>query len=153
MYNHGDFVYHQGGSVSFRRCCCAFVLVGFLSIESRAETTDERFRDLLLTASYSTAIGAALGAALLTFTDRPSENLAYIARGAAIGFLSGALIGSVLVFSPLFIEEPFYSDSTATDRLDLVLDPALVGRRLTLSPVISDWRVVEVATKVVLYRF
>lgn len=139
--------------MSLRGWCCVFALAGLLSVESRAETTDERFRDLLLTAGYSTAIGAALGTALLTFTDKPSENLGYIARGAAIGFLAGALVGSVLVFTPLFVEEPFYSDSTAIERLDLVLDPVVVGRRLTVSPVISDWRVVEVAVKATVYQF
>ena len=73
------------------------------SVAARAETGEARFRNLLMISGYSTVIGAAFGAALLAFTAEPGENLDYIARAAAIGFLGGVAVGSFMVFSPLFI--------------------------------------------------
>ena len=123
------------------------------AITARAETGDERFRNLLMISGYSTVIGAAFGAALLAFTAEPGDNLDYIARGAAIGFLGGIAVGSFLVFSPLFIEEPWSLNATPMQQLDLVLDPALVDAKLTLSPVISKHGVSALAAKVSLWRF
>ena len=120
------------------------------AVSGRAESSDERFRSLLVTTGYSTLIGTMFGAAILPFTDRPMDNLRYIAQGAAIGFLGGALIGSVLIFSPLFIEDdPVFSNSY----LDRVPEPR--GARVTLSPLISykDWRVRGIASRWTIYRF
>jgi len=123
------------------------------SFVARAETGDERFRDLLMISGYSTIVGAAFGAALLAFTAEPGDNLDYVARGAAIGFLGGLAVGSFLVFSPLFIEEPWSYNISPMRQLDLVLDPALVDARLTLSPVFSRRGVHALAARVSLWRF
>lgn len=120
------------------------------AVNGRGETSDERFRSLLVTAGYSTLIGAMFGAAILPFTDRPMNNTPYIFQGAAIGFLGGALIGSVLIFSPLFIEDdPVFSNSY----LDRLPEPATV--RVAISPLISysDWRLRGIAGRWTIYRF
>ncbi len=136
---------------------CVRLLVVLLSMTgsviARAETGDERFRNLLMISGYSTVIGAAFGAALLAFTAEPGDNLDYVARGAAIGFLGGIAVGSFMVFSPLFIEEPWSRNLSPMQQLDLVSDPSLVDARLTLSPVFSRRGVTALAARVSLWRF
>lgn len=138
-----------------RRVHLSVVLLSLMtsSFVARAETGDERFRDLLMISGYSTIVGAAFGAALLAFTAEPGDNLDYIARGAAIGFLGGVAVGSFLVFSPLFIEEPWSHNSSPMQQLDLVLDPSLIDARLTLSPVFSRQGVHALAARASLWRF
>ena len=123
------------------------------SVAARAETGEARFRNLLMISGYSTVIGAAFGAALLAFTAEPGENLDYIARAAAIGFLGGVAVGSFMVFSPLFIEEPWSHNSSPMQQLELVFDPSLVDARLTLSPVLSRRGVAALAARVSLWKF
>ncbi|HYX34059.1 MAG TPA: hypothetical protein VE954_13180 [Oligoflexus sp.] len=65
-------------------------------------STEERFQDLFVTAGYGTAFGAAFGAALLSFQAKPDQNLRFVAIGASVGFIGGSLIGSYLIFSPVF---------------------------------------------------
>lgn len=65
-------------------------------------TTEKRFQDLFVTASYGTAFGAAMGAAVLSFQKKPEENLRFVAIGASIGFITGSLFGSYIAFSPVF---------------------------------------------------
>lgn len=79
-------------------------------------STQERFQDLFVTAGYGTAFGAAMGAALLSFQDRPDESLRYVAIGASLGFITGSLLGSYIVFSPVF-----QTDTPQTSRLPLAL--------------------------------
>lgn len=122
------------------------------AVGGRAETSEQRFRSLLVTTGYSTLIGAMFGAAILPFTDRPMDNPKYIFQGAAIGFLGGALIGSVLIFSPLFIEDdPVFSNSY----LDRIPEPPTPETIVTISPLVSysNWRVHGIASRWTIYRF
>ncbi len=67
-------------------------------------STEERFQDLFVTAGYGTAFGAAFGAALLSFQAKPDQNLRFVAIGASVGFIGGSLLGSYLIFTPVFTE-------------------------------------------------
>jgi len=69
-------------------------------------TTEERFQDLFVTAGYSAAFGAALGAAFLAFEPNPSEKLQYISIGASLGFIGGSLAGTYIIFQPMFGAAP-----------------------------------------------
>ena len=75
------------------------------SRQAAAQATDERFQDLFVTAGYSTAFGAALGAAFLAFTDEPASQLRYVAMGASLGFIGGSILGTYIIFSPMFVVE------------------------------------------------
>ncbi|MBP9709300.1 MAG: hypothetical protein KBD78_16820 [Oligoflexales bacterium] len=75
------------------------------SPQASAQATDERFQDLFVTAGYSTAFGAALGAAFLAFTDEPASQLRYVAMGASLGFIGGSILGTYIIFSPMFVAE------------------------------------------------
>jgi putative copper export protein len=68
---------------------------------ARAQSSEERFQDLFITAGYCTAFGAALGTAFLAWTENPAENLRYVAVGASLGFIGGSLLGTYVIFSPM----------------------------------------------------
>ena len=136
-----------------RLCLLLIVLLLSVGTSARAESGTDRFRDLLRISGYSTVIGAAVGAALLAFKADPGDNLDYVARGAALGFLSGAAVGAFVVFSPLFIEEPWARRTSPLQQLELVFDPALVGAKLTFSPVISSQGVHALALRASLLEF
>ena len=74
--------------------------------------TEEHFQELFMTAGYSTAFGAALGAAALGLTDSPAEKLQYLATGASIGFITGSIIGTYIIFTPIFSYRPQYGLNT-----------------------------------------
>ena len=75
------------------------------------QSTEERFQDLFVTAGYCTAFGAAIGAAFLSFTNYPTQNLEYVAVGASLGFLGGSALGSYVIFSPMVVSNSTSSSS------------------------------------------
>lgn len=70
--------------------------------QSHFASTEQQFHDLFVTAGYSTAFGAALGAAFIGLTSKPGENLHYVAIGASAGFITGSLLGTYIILSPSF---------------------------------------------------
>lgn len=75
------------------------------SVTAKAQSSEERFQDLFSTAGYACAFGATLGAAALAFQPQPEKHLKFIAVGASLGFIGGSLLGSYIVFSPVFAGE------------------------------------------------
>src|SRR4051794_24531918 len=75
-----------------------------LPAAAAAQSTEERFQDLFVTAGYTTAFGAALGTAFLAFTADPAANLRYVAVGASLGFIGGSALGSYIIFSPMLTD-------------------------------------------------
>ncbi|MEZ4742421.1 MAG: hypothetical protein R3B45_08245 [Bdellovibrionota bacterium] len=71
---------------------------------AQSSDTEERFHDLFIIAGYSTAFGAALGAAVLGLTANPSSKLNYVYAGASIGFICGSIFGTYVVFSPMLVD-------------------------------------------------
>jgi len=69
-----------------------------------AQSTEQKFNDLFVTAGYCTAYGAAIGTALLSFKEDPSENLKFVAVGASLGFIGGSILSSYLIFSPGLVQ-------------------------------------------------
>jgi drug/metabolite transporter (DMT)-like permease len=93
----------------------AAILLGaalLTSPSANAQSTEEKFNDLFVTAGYCTAFGAAIGTAFLAWTDDPSENLKYVAMGASLGFLGGSILGSYIIFSPGLVQEEGPQGST-----------------------------------------
>ncbi len=79
-----------------------------LTLSSQAiagEGTEEKFQEVFVTAGYSTAFGAAIGAACLAFASEPASKLSYVAVGASLGFIGGSLLGTYLVLSPVLISD------------------------------------------------
>lgn len=85
---------------------------------ANGQSSEERFQDLFSTAAYACAFGATLGAAALAFQPEPEKHLKFIAIGASLGFIGGSVLGSYVVFSPIFAGElpdrpatPYLSDA------------------------------------------
>ena len=77
----------------------------FTPSPSRADSElEEKFQDMFVTAGYSAAAGAAIGAALLTFQDAPLKQLKFISIGASVGFLGGTALGGWMAIAPIFVE-------------------------------------------------
>lgn len=66
----------------------ALSLIGLAS--PKGALADEVMTDTLRGATYGGAIGALIGGAVMVLSDDPSNNLSYIATGAAVGVLGGA---------------------------------------------------------------
>lgn len=75
--------------------------MNFSETKSFGQTTEERFHDLFVTAGYTTAFGAAFGAAILGLRKDSALDLQYIYAGASLGFIGGTLFGSYIIFSPV----------------------------------------------------
>lgn len=95
----------------------------------QAQTVEERFQDLFMTAGYATAFGAALGTAFLAFHEDPSAHLRYVAVGASLGFLGGTVLGSYVVFSPMITD----ADQSASDN-SLIASNAVPVNGLAIRP-------------------
>jgi membrane associated rhomboid family serine protease len=65
---------------------------------------ESNFKDMFVTAGYSAAAGAAVGAALLAFQNEPMRHLKFLSVGASLGFLGGMSVGSWMVIAPIFAE-------------------------------------------------
>jgi hypothetical protein len=102
--------------VAMRRLALSAVALttaaAFAAPAAQAQTTEERFQDLFVTAGYATAFGAAIGTAFLAWTDDPASNLKYVAVGASVGFLGGSILGSYIIFSPLVGDASHPQEST-----------------------------------------
>lgn len=115
--------------------------------KAMAQSTEERFHDLFVTAGYATAFGAALGAAALSFKPDPENHLRFIAIGASLGFISGSVLGSYVVFNPMFAsDEP-------KDKPDYIAATSTKG--ITLMPTFSqkDYKLAAVTGGVTLFNF
>ncbi len=78
---------------------------GLCPSNARAESELEgKFQDMFVTAGYSAAAGAAIGAAVLTFQDDPLKKLNFISIGASLGFLSGTALGGWIALAPILVE-------------------------------------------------
>ena len=82
------------------------------STKAYSQATEEQFHDLFITAGYSTAYGAALGAAFIALTENPSEKLSYIYVGASLGFIGGSLLGTYFIFSPMLTDGTTQTENT-----------------------------------------
>jgi hypothetical protein len=61
--------------------------------------TKQSFHNIFTTAGYSSALCAAMGAAILGLSKNPSDNLNYITMGASIGFIGGVALGTFMNIS------------------------------------------------------
>ena len=78
---------------SFKRG--AVLAVTFLFLANPCLAADNAFRTIFQDVFYGGLSGALVGAAVLAFTDKPSDHLDYIGYGAAAGVLVGATYGAV----------------------------------------------------------
>ena len=121
-----------------------FVVLNF-SFSARAsslEMSSQKFHQVLTTAGYSSALGAAVGLAVLGLSKNPQDNLSYVISGASIGFLSGAILGGVLSLynnDSEYLDGEFVSSSDSDFNYDLTLTSSKTKKQdwLVLLPVLS----------------
>lgn len=59
-----------------------------------------QMRRFLTSCAYGTGVGALAGVTALAFSEKPGENLNYVARGASLGLYAGIGVGIFLVNQP-----------------------------------------------------
>ena len=86
--------------------CLILIALGTQQAETAlAESELEgRFQDMFVTAGYSAAAGAAVGAAVLTLQDKPAKHLKFISIGASLGFLGGTAFGGWMALAPILVD-------------------------------------------------
>lgn len=75
------------------RLISLLTLMSMLTGASTAFADDNAFRETFQDAFYGGAVGALVGAALMTFTKKPADHLDYMGYGAAAGILAGTAYG------------------------------------------------------------
>jgi hypothetical protein len=118
------------------------------STRALAEDTEERFHDLFITAGYATAFGAALGTAVLGLAPDPGQKMHYIYAGASLGFIGGSILGSYVIFSPMFADtydligpgRPIAS-ITSDRRSKIVIRPLFDPRSRNLTGAGAIWNI------------
>jgi hypothetical protein len=108
-----------------------FVFVIFPNIfgNAEAQSTEERFQDVFITAGYATAFGAALGAASLSFYEHPEEHMKDVAVGASLGFIGGTLLGTYVVLTPVLAgKDSENKASKSSDRIALIPNLSDAGK-------------------------
>ena len=76
-----------------RKLVAVMTLVSLLSTASSAFAGDDTLREVFYDAFYGAGIGALIGAALMVFTNRPTDHFDRIAYGAASGVIVGTVYG------------------------------------------------------------
>lgn len=69
--------------------------ITFIFLANPCLAADNAFRSVFQDVFYGGLSGALVGAAVLAFTNKPSDHLDYIGYGAAAGVLVGATYGAV----------------------------------------------------------
>ena len=112
---------------------------------------EQRYQDVFVSAGYATAMGAAVGAAILVFQEDPTDHLRYVALGASIGFFAGTAFGTYVAVAPAFAST---HDGTALGRPDYLAAGAS-ERQLILQPVVqtNTWRLSGLEAGMVLAKF
>ncbi len=112
--------------------CLALLLANQPTFAQDQITTEKRFQDVFVTAGYSTALGAALGAAMMGLSSNPAGRVRYIAVGASIGFISGSLLGTYVVLAPVFVTESVSESAPMSEHETPQVAP---DTKLAISPV------------------
>ncbi len=73
----------------------AVILVTLISMATPCLAAENSIKTVFEDAFYGGLVGGLVGAALLAFTDHPSDHLDYIAYGAAGGVLVGTTYGAI----------------------------------------------------------
>lgn len=115
-----------------------------------ALTLEHKYQEVFVSAGYATALGAAVGAALLSFKEDPSDNLRYVAIGASIGFFAGTVFGTYLVVAPSFA----LHDEQMVGPTELNV-AEVKEYQLIVQPTVSttSWKIRGIETGMVLARF
>lgn len=86
-----------------------------------------------MSCTYGVLAGTLVGAATLAFTDKPSDNLNKVARGASLGLYTGILLGLYVVYIVPGMDDNPEDEEDPLARLDkfpLLVQPKFEGGQL-----------------------
>jgi hypothetical protein len=81
---------------TLRSLVISLIFVSLTFAAPRAQAA--AMREFILSCTYGVLAGTMMGAATLAFTERPSDHLHRVARGASLGLYAGILLGAYVVF-------------------------------------------------------
>ncbi len=78
-----------------------------------------------MSCTYGVLAGTLVGAATLAFTDKPSDNLNKVARGASLGLYTGILLGLYVVYIVPGMDSPAEEEDPVArlDKLPIMVQP------------------------------
>ncbi len=79
--------------MNFIKKVAVVLLFAFVFSSSATAYSEETMQHTMQSTLYGGVIGALLGGALVLLSDKPGDNLSYIASGAGVGLLVGAAYG------------------------------------------------------------
>lgn len=117
----------------------ASLLVLAAPASSYADTTT---REFVTSCTYGVMAGTLVGVASLAFTDKPSDSLNRVARGASLGLYTGILLGIYVVYIVPGMEKEEEDPVAAFDNLPVIVSPTL-SENNTLDGARADWRILR----------
>lgn len=142
--------FHQKLAVMALALAATLGLIKSTAADASALTLEHKYQEVFVSAGYATALGAAVGAALLSFKDDPSNNLRYVAIGASVGFFAGTAFGTYLVVAPSFAMKdddkvgPGTFNATDAKPYQVVVQPTVSTQ---------SWKIKGIESGMVLARF
>ncbi|MGE0527091.1 MAG: hypothetical protein AB7G93_18925 [Bdellovibrionales bacterium] len=122
----------------------------FFSLSARAQTPSAAgnpTREFIMSCTYGVMAGTLVGAASLAFTNKPSDNLNRVARGASIGLYTGILLGLYVVYIVPGMMEEDIPEEDPLARLPFLLTPTFADRGPGHEPQIdglkADWTILR----------
>lgn len=102
--------------------------------EYQPEPTGNPTREFVMSCTFGVLAGTLVGAASLAFTDKPSDSLNRVARGASLGLYTGILLGLYVVYIVPGFEEPEVEEEedpvAVVDRLPFLVMPRFESDKL-----------------------
>lgn len=118
------------------------LILGFHVPVARA-AQDTSGREFLMSCTYGVLAGTLVGAASLAFTQKPSDNLNIVARGASLGLYAGILLGFYVVYIVPGLEAGADEEPVARlNRIPFTISPTFLANN-KLDGVHADWTVLH----------
>ena len=122
-----------------KRCCVLLTALSLIGFSAHASPT----REFIMSCTYGVMAGTLVGAASLAFTDKPSDNMNKVARGASLGLYTGILLGIYVVYIVPGLEVEEEEDPVALiDKLPVLVEPTF-GREDQVDGLQANWRVLR----------
>jgi len=100
-------------------------------------------REFIMSCTYGVLAGTLVGAASLAFTDKPSDSVHRVARGASLGLYTGILLGLYVVYIVPGMEEPEPEEDPVAfaDKMPFLFAPRFEDNKLAGADI--SWKVLR----------
>jgi hypothetical protein len=119
-------------TLGMRRALILFFILPLFSLglvfASPRAMADSSSREFVMSCTYGVLAGTLVGAASLAFTDKPSDHMNKVARGASLGLYAGILLGLYVVYIVPGMEPADEDPVAMMDKVPLQLYPTFNDR-------------------------